>query len=223
MPVLSQNDFDFWNQNGYIVVRNAVPREYCQPVEQATWEFLKRAPNIPETWYNELEGRASGTILSQMHHHQSQWNLRQLPRLHAIFSALKGTEKLWVSIDQTGFNPPACDQWTYHERYNVHWDMELKPPFHYYLQGLVYLTDTTADQGAFQCVPGFHHQLESWLQSLPEEEHPERYSPPELVPQRIPENAGDLVIWQSGLPHGSSPNQAQKPRIVCFVNMFPSP
>ena len=118
MPVLSQNDFDFRNQNGYIVVRNAVPREYCQPVEQATWEFLKRAPNIPETWYNELEGRASGTILSQMHHHQSQWNLRQLPRLHAIFSALKGTEKLWVSIDQTGFNPPACDQWTYHDAFS---------------------------------------------------------------------------------------------------------
>jgi ectoine hydroxylase-related dioxygenase (phytanoyl-CoA dioxygenase family) len=42
----------------------------------------------------------------------------------------------------------------------------------------------------------------------------------EAIP--IAGKAGDLVIWQHALPHGSSPNQARLPRFVEYINMRPS-
>ena len=35
--------------------------------------------------------------------------------------------------------------------------------------------------------------------------------------------AGDLVIWHSALPHGSSPNSSDRPRIVQYITMSPAP
>ena len=35
------------------------------------------------------------------------------------------------------------------------------------LQGVLYLTDTSAENGAFVCIPGFHKRLGGWLQTLP--------------------------------------------------------
>jgi ectoine hydroxylase-related dioxygenase (phytanoyl-CoA dioxygenase family) len=34
--------------------------------------------------------------------------------------------------------------------------------------------------------------------------------------------AGDLVIWHHALPHGSSPNRAERPRIVQYLKMHPT-
>ena len=51
MPVLSAEDRAFWEENGYVVVREAVPPENCRPAEQAVWEFLGMNPDDPESWY----------------------------------------------------------------------------------------------------------------------------------------------------------------------------
>jgi ectoine hydroxylase-related dioxygenase (phytanoyl-CoA dioxygenase family) len=34
--------------------------------------------------------------------------------------------------------------------------------------------------------------------------------------------AGDLIIWHQALPHGATPNLCTLPRIVQYLNMFPS-
>ena len=39
---------------------------------------------------------------------------------------------------------------------------------------MLYLTDTTADMGAFTCVPGFHHKIEAWLGELPQGADPRK-------------------------------------------------
>jgi ectoine hydroxylase-related dioxygenase (phytanoyl-CoA dioxygenase family) len=98
--------------------------------------------------------------------------------------------------------------------------MSLAKPHHFGTQGLLYLCDTPADQGAFSCVPGFHNELETWLAQLPAGTDPRQV---DLEHRSIPVagNAGDLVIWHQALPHGSSPNRGSYPRIVQYMNMFP--
>jgi hypothetical protein len=49
----------------------------------------------------------------------------------------------------------------------LHWDVSLARPIPFGLQGILYLADTAANQGAFTCVPGFHRKIDSWLENLP--------------------------------------------------------
>ena len=89
------------------------------------------------------------------------------------------------------------------------------------LQGILYLTDTDAEQGAFTCVPGFHNRIEDWLKGLPEGADPRTQNLEELGPIPIAANRGDFVLWHHALPHGSRPNRTNKPRIVQYIKWYP--
>lgn len=43
-----------------------------------------------------------------------------------------------------------------------------------------------------------------------------------LGSQPIGGRAGDLIIWHQALPHGSRPNRGTQPRMVLYINMFPT-
>ena len=96
-------------------------------------------------------------------------------------------------------------------------DMTLLPPHVFGLQGILYLTDTEANQGAFSCIPGFHRKLENWLQALPPNVDPRQaiLNEPGVAP--VAGKAGDLVIWHHALPHGSSPNFNTLPRVAQYI------
>src|SRR5690349_8773835 len=51
LKVLSEDDWKFWIHNGYVVVKNAVPKEQTQRLARFLWEFEEKDPNNPETWY----------------------------------------------------------------------------------------------------------------------------------------------------------------------------
>jgi hypothetical protein len=51
LRVLSEEDWKFWIHNGYIVIKNAVPKENCQRLAKLLWEFEEKDPNDPSTWY----------------------------------------------------------------------------------------------------------------------------------------------------------------------------
>ena len=44
MPLLSQANLDFWEENGYVIVRNAVPRENAERAEQACLLYTSPSP-----------------------------------------------------------------------------------------------------------------------------------------------------------------------------------
>jgi ectoine hydroxylase-related dioxygenase (phytanoyl-CoA dioxygenase family) len=84
------------------------------------------------------------------------------------------------------------------------------------------LTDTPPEQGAFTLVPGFHRRVEDWLKSLPPGADPRSQNIHALGSQPIGGRAGDLIIWHQALPHGSRPNRGTQPRMVQYINMFPT-
>ena len=222
-PPLSPGDLRFWAENGYVVVREVVPIENCRAAEKAVWGFAGMDPDDPETWYPD----PPVGIMKEIYQHQALWDSRQHPRVHEAFSQIWGTHKLRVSRDRASINPPERPGYEFKGPW-LHWDLKIEdiPPLEQIgVQGILYLTDTAANQGAFACLPGFHLKLHEWLQSLPDDAEPRDRVKEEFGDHAvaIEGRAGDLVIWHSALPHGSSPNSAEVPRIGQYITMGPAP
>lgn len=225
MPILSSQDHAFFAENGYLVVPDAVPQENLDAVIAAIWEFLGLDPTDPEDWYHEP--LTPGGMI-EMYQHQALWDNRQYPRVHQIFSEMLGTEKLWVSEDRVNMKPPAH---LAHPQYDhkgfIHWDANTsKLPLPFRLQGVLCLTDTPADMGGFQCVPSFHHVLETWAKTQPPDRNPHALDlntlPEGMRVTPIPAGAGALIIWSTALPHGNGHNVSNRPRLAQYINMYPA-
>lgn len=214
--VLSADDLRFWEEHGYVIVRGAISKAQAQATEAAVWEALGMSPAHPASWYEKPIGQG---MMMDFYHHPTLRANRQSPRIRKAFAQLWGTADLWATTDRTSLNPPETATYC-HQGTPLHWDMSLRPPFHFGTQGLIYLGDTPAHQGAFRCVPGFHHQLESWLAGLPSGTDPRSVDLSALT-RPIAAEAGDMVIWHHFLPHGSSANSGSYPRIVQYLNMYP--
>jgi hypothetical protein len=216
-PVLSETDLAFWEENGYVIVRQAVSKENSREAELAIWAHLQMNPAESETWYSKRLGQG---IMVQFFHHRAFSANRRSRRIHKAFAQLWGTADLWMNTDRVGFNPPERSGWSF-QGPRLHWDTSLEQPIKFGVQGILYLTDTLAEQGAFTCVPGFHRRIGGWLNSLPAGADPRDQDLERLGAVPIPAGAGDLIIWREDLPHGSRPNHAQQPRIVQYIKMFP--
>jgi len=218
MAVLSAEDRAFWEENGYVIVHEAVPAENLAAVVDALWAFLEMDRDDPETWYPDWH-RQTGMV--ELYHHQSLWDNRQYPRVYQAFTEIWGTEKLWVSIDRVNMNPPARPGWDYQGF--IHWDLDSTArPIPFKVQGVLCLTDTDEDQGGFQCVPGFHRQLEAWAKTQPPDRDPRRPDLTGLTVKAVSGKAGDLIIWHSALPHGNGRNRSDRPRLAQYITMYPA-
>lgn len=214
--VLTAEDLQFWEENGYVIVREAVSKEQARASETAVWDYLGMNANDIPTWYEKPIGKG---IMTELYRHTTLDENRRSMRIKKAFAQIWKTADLWMTIDRTSFNPPEIESFKF-QGPNLHWDMSLAAPHRFGTQGLLYLCDTPAEQGAFSCVPKFHKRLENWLENLPENINPREV---DLTKEAVPiaANAGDFVIWHQALPHGSSPNRGKYPRIVQYMNMFP--
>jgi hypothetical protein len=210
-------DMAFWEENGYVVLHDAVPPENCEAAARAIYDFIGMDLQQPETWYR---GPQTG-IWVPLIHHPALWANRDSPRIFQAFRQLWNRRDLWVSVDQAGMNPPERPGWQFPGP-NLHFDVSLQLPIPFGVQGILYLTDTAADQGAFRCVPGFHRRIEAWLNSLPPGTDPRAQDLTKFESFPIAGRAGDLVIWHQALPHGASPNRSARPRVVQYIKMHPS-
>lgn len=223
MPVLSPENHAFFEENGYVVVHDASPREFLKAAVEAIWEFLGMDPNDSNDWYRPPHRPGAGMV--ELYQHQALWNNRQSPRIYEAFCELWKTHKLWVSIDRVNMKPPQHPD---HPEWNhpgfIHWDTDTSVlPIRFWLQGVLALTDTAENQGAFQCVPGMHRRLEEWVKTQPTDRNPRVPDLTGLEVKRIPAKAGDLIIWHVGLPHGNGPNTSDKPRLAQYITMYPAP
>jgi len=216
-PVLTDADLSFWRENGYVVLHEAISPAQSAAAAQAVWEHVGAAPDDPESWY----GANDHGIMVQYFQHPAFDAARTSPRIHKAFAQLWGTADLWATTDRVGFNPPERARFKFPGPH-LHWDVSVKTPIPFGSGGILYLTDTPPEQGAFTLLPGFQRWGEDWLKSLPPDADPRRQDLYALGPRAIGGCAGDLVIWHQALPHGASPNRGTKPRLVQYINMFPA-
>ena len=211
-PVLSAADLAFWDEQGYVVVRQAVSAAACRAAVEAIFSYAGMSMEEPDSWYR-------GPLWIPLAHHAALWANRNSPRIHTAFAQVWGRRDLWMNVDVCGVNPPVREGYSF-QGTRLHWDMTLAPPLRFGTQAILYLTDTVAHQGAFSCVPGFHRRLESWLKEAGGD--PRAQAARELGAIPIAGEAGDLIIWHQALPHGATPNRASLPRVVQYLNMFAS-
>ena len=216
-PVLSAADRAFWDEHGYVVLHDAVPAARLAAATQALWDHLGARADEPDTWYQR---RNNGIMVQYFQHPAFEAN-RRSARIHKAFAQLWGTADLWVTTDRVGFNVPERPGWKFPGP-DLHFDVSVKTPIPFGTAGILYLTDTPPEQGAFTLVPGFHRRIDDWIKNLPPGANPREQDMHALGSQPIGGRAGDLIIWHQALPHGSRPNRGTKPRMVQYINMFPT-
>ena len=231
MGVLSEADLTFFREQGYVVVPEAVPPANLQAVIDVIWDFLGADPDDPESWYRIPPRETTGNVgpLSQsgmveVYHHQALWDNRQHPRVYQAFVDIWGTPHLQVSLDRANMKPPVReDDPAWQHPGFIHWDLETDlDPVPFRVQGVLYLTDTSADQGGFQCVPGFPARFPEWVRTQPADRDPRVPDLTGLEVRSIPGRAGDLLIWNSLLPHGNGRNTSDRPRLAQYITMSPA-
>lgn len=217
--VLSEEDLEFWNKNGYIVIKDAVSKEDCEATQQAIWDFLEMDPDTKESWYKRHEDQ-KGLMLNFSDHETLNKN-RLSPKIKKAYEQLYNTKDIYKTIDKVSFNPPETAEFTFLGS-ALHWDTSLKQPITFGLQGLLYLTDCGANDGAFHCVAGFHNKINHWLDHLKPNENPRDKAIETLQADPILGNARDFIIWDNRLPHCATPNKGKSPRMVQYLTYLPN-
>ena len=218
-PVLSEADLAHWHEHGYVVLRQAIDAEACRAGADAIWQAQGMSPDDPDGW--NRRGEHQQCVFVQVFRHPVLDANRRSDRIHKAFAQLWGNADLWVSTDRVGFNPPVTPSCPFPGP-GIHWDVSLARPIPLGIQGLIYLTDTATDQGAFALVPGMHRTIDCWLDSLPPGISPQHHAEASLTMTPIPGQAGDMVIWHHALAHGPTPNHARVPRLVQYIKLFPA-
>jgi hypothetical protein len=214
-PVLGEDELRAWDELGYVIVPAVITPGEVRALADVVWARVGADADDPATWRLTDHG-----IMVQLFQHPALTPARTSPRLLKAFAQIWGTADLWTSLDRVSFNPPVRPGVEFPGP-RLHWDISLVPPVTFQVQGMIYLTDTTAEQGAFEAVPGFHKRIDAWLESLGEGVDPRKVDL-SAEAQRIAASAGDLIIWRSALPHGASPNTGDRPRLAQYVTQFPA-
>jgi ectoine hydroxylase-related dioxygenase (phytanoyl-CoA dioxygenase family) len=222
---LSEADWNFWIHNGYVIVKNAVPTEQAKKLADYLWQYEGKNQHDTNSWYKrpnaEMQMKElNNTGMVEIYNHQYLWDNRQMPKVHQAFADIWGTEKLWVTIDRANLNFPLRPGFEY--KAFIHWDYdpETKPQN---VQGVLALADQTDEtMGGFQCVPELFRTYDTWKVSQPDDR--DHYKPDtagfEIVKVKL--EAGDLLIFNSLLPHGIRANTSNKVRIAQYIAMMPA-
>lgn len=228
LRVLSQEDWQFWIHNGYVVIKNAISREQAAKTAAFLWEFEEKDPANPDTWYSvpraEMQMKELvGSGMVEVYNHQLLWENRQAQRVYDAFVDVWGTEKLWVTIDRANLNFPMRPNHIF--KGFIHWDYdpETRPQN---VQGVLALADQTDENmGGFQCIPELYRTYDTWKLTQPEDR--DRFKPDTTGLEehfvKVKLEAGDLLIFNSTQPHGIRPNKSEdKVRIAQYISMMPA-
>ena len=228
LKVLTLEQWNFWKENGYVVIKAAVPRDQAKKTAQFLWEFEEKDANDRESWYTAARAEIkmkelAGTGMVEVYNNQYLWNNRQTQRVYDAFVDIWDTEELWVTIDRANLNFPMRPGHEY--KGFIHWDYdpETKPQN---VQGVLALADQTdPNMGGFQCIPWLFRNYETWKLTQPEDR--DHFKPDftgledKLV--KVSMEAGDLLIFNSSQPHGIRPNRSDNGvRIAQYISMMPA-
>lgn len=226
LRVLSEVDWQFWKHNGYIVIKNAVPKEQAKATADFLWEFEEKNPNDAASWYGppraEMQMKElTNTGMVEAYNTQALWSNRQVQRIYDAFVDIWGTDKLWVTIDRANLNFPIKPGFEY--KGFIHWDYdpETKPVN---VQGVLALADQTDENmGGFQCIPELFRNYDTWKLTQPDDRDHFKPDTTGFQMEKVKMEAGDLLIFNSLQPHGIRPNRSEnKVRIAQYISMMPA-
>ena len=82
LNILSEKDWDFWLNNGFVIIKNSVSDLQADKTAKFLWEFENKNPYDPLTWNSKPRAEMQmkelvGTGMVEAYNHQTLWNNRQ--------------------------------------------------------------------------------------------------------------------------------------------------
>lgn len=217
--MLSEDDLAFWHEHGYVIVKEAISKQQCEATKALICDYMEIAIDDPSSWQKAQHKHG---IWVDLKYHALLTQNRQNLRIKKAFAQLWISNDIYPSVDQCGFNPPVSDKMPYQGQ-PIHLDVNFEKTIAFSTQGILYLTDTTEQQGALTVVPGFHKTYATWLEETLNTDPNKLQDFSGYQTKSIAASAGDFIIWHHHLPHSSSPNYENSPRITQFINYLPMP
>lgn len=227
LRVLSAEDWQHWITRGYVIVRQAVPKENVERLVDLLWQFDEKDPADPATWYapqrrDHIMKELNGTGMLEIYNHQYLWDNRQQQRIYDAFVDIWDREDLWVTIDRANLNPPKKVKGN--PNGFIHWDADtslVPPPIG--VQGVLSLKKQDGDVGGFQCIPELFASFDAWVKTQPDDRDPMHPDTTGFAITNIEMEAGDLLIFNSLLAHGVRPNHSDdRVRMAQYISMHPA-
>lgn len=219
--MLSQDQIDFYNENGFLHIPQVFTREETQELSDemdrlvADWSFT--SPGWSGPWRQaymdpETEAKSKLTAMHDLQFYSSAWARAVInPKLVSALNDLLGPN---VELHHTTMHikPPQTGH-----PFPMHQDN----PFYghqdgRYIDVLVHLDDTRHENGEIRFLAGSHKR--GHLEHITQTENgpctphlpTDQYSLEDTVP--VPAKAGDVVLFSIDTIHGSYINQTKQPR-----------
>jgi len=240
--VLTAEDLATWERDGVVIVKKAVPDAVTAGIQRDMRTLCEIGPaGSTQGWYNRPPGATrsgahgaepAGSDILAMYQTQSQWDARSSPRVYAAFVEIWGTPRLWSSIAPCNLKEPIDSEHPgWGGALRLHWDRPRElwtdpGPMRAGVQAVLHLADTTEQGGGFRAIPGFHRLFEEpgFAARLTDWQPGDTGDAEYLdLPQAraaglravtYGAKQGDLLIWNSLLPHGNSQNRSATCRMA---------
>lgn len=201
-----------WNEQGYVLLRQHLSASEAAQLERWVDE-LSNWPETPGKWMKWYERSQAGRQLCRMEdflqYHAPIQGFLEGPALCGLVSELIG-EPAVLYKEKINFKLPGGSGFAPHQ------DAPAFVTFgqRYHVTMMIGVDATTRQNGCLEVVQGFHGQgllpqandstlAKEWSQA-------QTWVPVETAP-------GDLLFFDSYLPHRSGPNQTTQPRRALYV------
>ena len=221
--MLSQEQLNFFKENGYLLVKGVFSREEAAAFRSdahALIERLAAGANLEATWGAARNTSAAAEKTALYHCHNVQFYSAMLTRLicderfTGPASEIMGTPNVQLHHNKLFIKPPENGS-----PFPMHQDQPYFPhDRNTMIAGVVHFDDAPLEKGCIRVVPGTHklgpleHKPEGgW--HLPFEQYPIESSVP------CPAEAGDVLYFSYLTVHGSGINVSNEARTTLLLQM----
>lgn len=229
----------YLEENGYVVLRNALSKEEAATAIDLTWDYLEGLGtgvnrSQPETWVDDKWPTVvHGAILSfhGVGQCDAQWYIRSCKRVKRAFAGVWGTDDLLTSFDGMSLFRPWRLNPEWRTNPSASWLHIDQHPIHRQglqcVQGLVNLLPMDPSCGGNVLIPKSHRDFPNIVRKYPERvakvpAHIDhfRYPPNDALlaegaeqqPIMCHLEVGDMLLWDSRTIHCSGPGLEPPPK-----------
>lgn len=231
--------------NGYAVIKGAIPKDRALGYQQKAKEWLKSFGNDgldfenPETWVNEnlpVQSKINTFGSYAVAHEKFMWDARMEPGVLDAFALIWGTDELLVSFDSLNITFPNRKD----KSPIGAWEHVDQSPYRrglHCVQGLINLSTAGPEDGGLVVYPRSHLYHDEFIQSqtnpnewskkdiyLFKPSELDWYTAKGLKPHKICADVGDLIVWDSRTIHyGAEPEPSSNTiRTVIYAAYSPA-
>lgn len=206
-------------EQGYVVVKGAIPRDRAASYQNKAYEWLKSFdPDLdidkPSTWdASKLPVQTDRNTFEHYSvvHEKFMWEARMEPGVIDAFAKVWGTDELLVSFDAVNVTfpglKPVRSPWP-------HIDQAPRKRGLHCVQGIINLSHAGLEDGSLVVVPGSHKLVEKFFDDKTDpstwemrdnryfsEKDMEWFKEYNLAPKKVLAEPGDLILWDSRTIH----------------------